>query len=157
MKLIPLTLGLFAQVDDHWFKELNQYKWQAHKNGSTYYATRALKREGNKRKVIWMHRQIMNTLEGMDCDHINHNGLNNLEENLRNCNKNQNAWNHLPHGKSPYLGVSYAGKYIQACISSYGKKIYLGSFKTEEEAARAYDKKAKELFGEFANLNFKLL
>jgi len=42
----------------------------------------------------------------------------------------------------------------EARISFNTKKIYLGSYKTKEEAARAYDKKAIELFGEFAQLNF---
>jgi len=59
------------------------------------------------------------------------------------------------YGASKYFGVSYNGKYISAQIYQYNKKIHIGNFKTEEEAARAYDKKAKELFGSNATVNFK--
>ena len=60
------------------------------------------------------------------------------------------------HGRSQYLGVCIrrTGR-ISSQISRNKKIVYIGSYNTEVEAARAYDKKAKELFGEFANLNFK--
>jgi hypothetical protein len=43
----------------------------------------------------------------------------------------------------------------QAQIGCNGKKIFIGYFDDEEAAARAYDAKAAELFGEYAALNFK--
>jgi AP2 domain. len=154
MKLIPLTQGLFAKVDDGWFEELNQYKWYAHKNGSTYYAEREV--AGGP---VFMHRVIMNTPKDLVVDHIDHNGLNCLEENMRNCTRQQNRMNLLPHGKSKYLGVSYhttkGYTYIKASIRHDGVTRHIGLFPTEEDAARAYDEKAKEYHGEFANLNFK--
>jgi len=158
MKLIPLTQGKFAQVDDWWFYELTQFKWYAHKSAdsATFYARRNITISPNKQITIFMHNIIMATPDGLEVDHIDHNGLNCLEENMRNCTHLQNMMNHISVGKSPYLGVSYhKGTLIRATIKLSGKCKHLGYFKTEEDAARAYDKKAKELFGEFANLNFK--
>jgi hypothetical protein len=77
---------------------------------------------------------------------------------MRNCTKSQNAMNRKSyHGSSKYLGVKVINnKYIVANIKPWhADQLYLGKFLTEEDAARAYDAKAKELHGEFANLNFK--
>jgi len=153
MKLIPLTQGKFAQVDDHWFDYLMQWKWCANKNNTIYYAQRSEKIDG-KWVAIKMHRVIMKTPPELMVDHIDHNGLNNLEENMRNCTNKQNSANKTAYGKSKYLGVCYIS-YFGASIRKNNKTFHLGHFKTEEEAAKAYDKAAKELYGEFANLNFK--
>ena len=111
-----------------------------------------------------MHRAIMETPAGVQVDHIDHNGLNNQKDNLRNCSFLQNQMNKNGNINSKYIGLShftskYKGKeykYIKAQIMINRKKIHLGCFKTEAAAAKAYDLAATRLKGEFANLNFKL-
>jgi len=155
MKEIKLTQGKIALIDDEDYGYLNQFKWCADKLGSTFYAKRRLYISIKEQYNIYMHRIIMNAPKGMEVDHIDHNGLNNQKYNLRICTKCQNNRNKLPSGKSKYLGVSAEDIKYKAEIMINHNKIRIGRFTTEEAAARAYDKKAKEYFGEFANLNFK--
>jgi hypothetical protein len=155
MKLIPLTQGKFVQVDDWNYDKLMEHKWFAHKDKNTYYAQRQIKINKNKQKTISMHNIIMHTPIGQEVDHIDGDGLNCLEENMRNCTHANNCMNRKYGGTSKYTGVSkYRGNKFQAQISNKGKKIFLGYHNNEEDAARAYDKAAKKYFGEFAHLNF---
>lgn len=155
MKEIRLTLDKIALVDDEDYDYLNQWKWCAMKIKNYYYAGRGIHNK-NIRHLILMHRLIMNAPKGMEIDHIDHDGLNNQKFNLRICTTSQNQMNRLPIGGSKYLGVSYnQGKYIVAQIRVNGEIKKLGMFKTEEEAALAYDNAAKLYHGEFSNLNFK--
>jgi hypothetical protein len=155
MKEIQLTQGKVALVDDADFEWLNQWKWCAIKQGKLYYAIRKF-----KGKNLSMHRFVLGTPKGMLTDHRDHNGLNNQRYNLRFATKAQNTYNVSSRGHSKYLGVSIKqtgrqkGK-ISAKIQFNRRPTHIGSFPTEIDAARAYDLKAKELFGEFANLNFK--
>ena len=93
-------------------------------------------------------------------DHINHDGLDNRRVNLRVCSQAENQRNKVSKGgSSTYLGVSFQKsrpnlrRRWRAKIEHKGKAIELGYFASEEEAARARDIAAQELFGEFANLN----
>ena len=154
---IPLTQGKSTTVDDEDFDRLNAYKWYANKEGNTYYAVRHSKRQN--RKMIRMHREILGFKagDGKQIDHINSNGLDNRRANLRICTRSQNKQNqHSVCGTSRYKGVCWhkQTKKWQADICLERRQIHLGLFDNEIEAAKAYDAKAKELFGEFAKYNF---
>jgi len=150
MKKIPIKGGSYAIVDDIDFQSLSKMKWRNEKG----YA-----KSGGAYNSLYMHRIIANPPKDMQVDHINNNPLDNRRCNLRIVTNQQNQWNsRLSNGrirknKSGYKGVwKTKPKYI-AEIKKDGKKYYLGSYDTSEEAAIAYNKKAIELFGEYASLN----
>lgn len=104
-----------------------------------------------------MHQDIMGAKGKQVVDHINKNGLDNRRCNLRVCTVRQNAQNHkrFATNTSGYTGVNLEGKKWRARLrGNDSKKIHVGNFNTPEEAAVARDKKALELRGEFACLNF---
>ena len=152
-RLIPLTQGKFAIVDAADYPALSCYKWTVLAAPNTFYAVRS-----QGKTQIRMHRQILNAPPHLVVDHINHNGLNNARTNIRLCTRAQNNRNKQPHknSSSKYKGVAWKKKQKKwvARIRKGKKSYHLGYFKKETDAARAYDKKAKELFNEFAYLNF---
>jgi len=152
IRFIPLTQRKFAIVDAADYERLKKYKWYASKRKYTSYAYR-----WENQKPIAMHREVINVPDGMLVDHIDHNGLNNRMTNLRPCKAFQNAANTpAKGGTSKYKGVhwSKSNKKWMARITFRRKEHNLGSFDSEIDAAKAYDKKAAELLGEFAYLNF---
>ena len=154
VRYIPLTKGKVAIVDAADYEWLSRYKWHVEEPGpGRFYASRATPGRGR----IGMHRAIMNPPKGMVVDHIDCNGLNNRRSNLRICTHAQNCANRrpLPGAASPYKGVWTRGNgKFTAQVGYRGKIIWLGTFDDEIEAAKAYDRKAYELHGEFAYLNF---
>ena len=110
-----------------------------------------------KPKKLLMHRLIMNTPQGMDTDHINHNKLDNKRSNLRICTTSQNMMNTCLSSKntSGFKGVFWdkRNKKWGAHIGYKKKTLYLGIFKNKINAAKAYNLKALELFKDFACLN----
>ncbi|HIJ67571.1 MAG TPA: hypothetical protein HPP87_10855 [Planctomycetes bacterium] len=161
-KLIPLTQGKVAIVDAADYERVSKYKWYAKKGWRTYYAVRGKLIDKNSKNVLvkktTMHRWLMKAPLNKLVDHRDHNGLNNRRGNLRLATPEENARNRrvkLTSGLE-YKGVFHHKKreVFEAAIWHKGKRIYLGRFKRKTDAARAYDKKAIELYGEFACLNF---
>lgn len=156
MKEIPLTQGQVTLVDDEDYNNLMQHKWFAIKHRGSFYAGRQPDGPHKGRKIIFMHRYLMDCPASLEVDHKDLNKLNNQRSNLRICTRRENSVNIKGWGKSIFLGVEVrkSGSF-HAKIRVFGKRIYLGAFKEEEAAARAYDEAAKIYHGEFANLNFK--
>lgn len=157
-KLISLTQGQYAIVDDEDFKELNKHRWCTYynKNRDTYIAKRNSKKVNGKQKSILMAREIIGAKKGEYVDHKNHDTLDNRKCNLRICTHQQNDMNRLPdkNTSSKYKGVTWERKRWRVRITINGELIHLGCFHDEISAAKAYDKKAREAFGKFAYLNF---
>ena len=155
MKRIPLTQSKYAIVDDEDYKVLKDYNWCAVKSKGTYYAQRYGVING-KQVCVFMHREILGLKykDGKLTDHRNGNGLDNRRFNLRVCTAAQNVWNRRSKGKSKYRGVRKFYHRWQAKIQSCGRYTHLGMYASAKEAAKAYDKAAKEAYGEFAWTNF---
>lgn len=155
MKKIRLTKNIYAVIDNDMYAKLSKYNWRGVKAKEQWYAYCL----DDKGKVIYMHRQIMGLKrkDGKEVDHINHNTLDNRKQNLRICTHAENIRNQkIKRYSSKYKGVywdKFNKKWKVQIMYNY-KNYNLGRYILEEEAAKAYDKAAKELFGEFALLNF---
>ena len=155
MKLIALTQGKFAQVDDSDYEWISQWKWTC----ATYRGLSYVVRWDNTvrpRKQLKLHRVIAGITDSkLFVDHKDGDGLNNQRENLRIATPSQNRANTRAIGKVPYIGVtiSLERKY-RATIRVDGIIQKLGLYKTAEEAARKRDEAAIRIYGEFAKLNF---
>lgn len=157
-KEIKLTQGKVAIVDDELFEWLNQWKWCYQRNSNAKYTGYATRHKSNPSKTEYMHRVIMNPPKGMDIDHIDGDGLNNQRNNLRICTHAQNGMNRSKNknNSSGFKGVFWdeITRKWRAIIDRNDKHIHLGRFSDIEDAAKAYDKAARELYGEFAYQNF---
>jgi hypothetical protein len=149
MKYLDLTNDEYALVDDEDYARLCDFPWRKIKSG---YAC-----ANSKRKWLYLHRIVMNAEPGEQIDHKNRDRLDCRKCNLRIVTSAQNHMNAGLHGRntSGYKGVSFnkhAGRW-RAYIGHDGKNQTLGYYSSREDAARAYNQKATELFGEYAYLN----
>ena len=153
MKEISLRTGETAYVDDEDYDAINKHKWYAEKSHGNVYAKTLI-----NGRYQSMHRLITNCPNGLQIDHFNHNGLDNQKINLRICNANQNQANRKTskNNSSGFKGVYYAKDrgYFRVTITNNNIHIKFGKFNNPVDAAKEYDKKAREIFGEYAKTNF---
>jgi len=158
MRKIPLSKGYTALIDDEDFERVSQHKWFAREKSNTVYAGTNILADPNpghrKWKGLEMHRFIMNAQPGKSVDHIDGNGLNNQKCNLRICTHRQNMANCAAKGKSRYRGVTFCSDGRKKPWRAQIKTNRIGCFKTEKEAALAYDVHVKSAFGEYGRYNF---
>jgi hypothetical protein len=143
--------GYDVLIDNDTADEILRYKWTLQSRRHGVYFAAKIKGPDGKKKVIFLHRFIMGDPKGKMVDHKSGNHFDNRRENLRICENPENSRNaKIPRtNTSGFKGVTKRGKKWEANIKFDGQPIYLGRYETAEEAAMVYEKKAKELFGEF--------
>lgn len=163
---VRLTQDQHALIDEDDFERVSKHKWFAIQSFSEY-ETVFYARAKIGGRAVSLHRFIFG-LSGPHhyVDHINHDTLDCRKANLRSVDKFQSAQNRRVRArknpakyhsrfKGVFASISRAGKLLgwKSQIRHNNKRYHLGQFPTEEQAAEAYDKKAKELHGDFACLN----
>ena len=156
MKKIKLQNNTYTLIDNVDYNLVSKHKWHyCIKRNKKYVRTNIIKNK--KITVLYLHRLILDAKKGQYVDHINGNPLDNRRKNLRICTNQQNLTNAGPqkNNKSGYRGVYWAKSNRKWCaqITHKGNRISLGYFTNKKSAAKAYNKAALDLRGEYAKLN----
>ena len=149
--------GVVMLIDEEDLRFLKQHKaghWCFYITPKGYVQIRHSKDLGGNKQNTKLHRLIMKAPVGLEIDHVSRNKLDNRKENLRFCTRSQNVMNTAVRGASRFRGVSKKNGKWQSDITTNGIKSYLGFFKTEIEAAQAYDAAARLRACDFSTLNF---
>lgn len=145
---IPLTKGKVALVGEADYYKIMFINFHCLPAKHTTYAITGRGR--------LLHRIIMGIEDRpeIEIDHVDGDGLNNVRTNLRLATKTQNQ--HNAKARGDYRGVTFNKREqkFKARIQCGLTRLTVGTFDTAEEAAKAYDKRAKQLHGAFARLNF---
>lgn len=155
LKKIELQNGLVTLIDAEDYWKVKDYHWYAAWDNHTdsWRVVANKRKDKGKYTLVQLSRVIMDPKPGEHVDHRNHDTLDNRKENLRCCSPTENRRNCRPMGSSKYKGVSKHGNGWIAQATFEKEKIYLGFYKDDKDAAKAYDIFASSNYGEFAWLN----
>ncbi len=157
---IRMAQPRYAKVDPADYKRLRKYQWLTRKGTNSFYARRHTPGgKGKKGSLIYLHQEIIKAPAGMVIDHINHDGMDNRSANLRAATHSQNLYHRRKRSgaaQSKYKGIYWRKRKRkwEATIKFEKKRTFLGYFRDEIDAAKAYDRAAMKYHGEFASLNF---
>ncbi len=152
---VPLTRGYEAVIDAADVALVEGKNWRAIVRRHTVYAARySTGGTHETREIIYMHRVIIGTGEGMVTDHTDSNGLNNRRANLRQCSVAENCRNKSINrsSKSKLKGVHWAkqkNRWRAVINAGWKNSKHLGYFRTKEAAYAAYCEASSRLHGEF--------
>jgi hypothetical protein len=151
--VIMLPDSQFTLVDEDIMELLEGQAWRAQTGG---YVCRFVGPKKN-RKCLYLHRLVLNAPPDVEVDHRHGDKKDNRRSELRLCNRVQQLGNtrkpRISNAKSQFKGVTREGEWWTASGKENYKRVRLGSFKDEVDAARAYNDWALKRFGEFALLN----
>lgn len=165
-KKIELTQGKFAIVNASDYENAMMFKWfyqgrsvkkVSHLQG---YAVRNLRLENGKRIIQYLHHYILGISRETKVTFINGNSLDLRRENLligASYSEIQMHKKNQINKNIKYKGVDYhkKSKRYRARIKKDSQVITIGHFQNPVDAAKAYDAKAKELFGDLARTNYE--
>lgn len=154
-KKLQLANGGFSLVDAQHYPLLIRYTWT--RTPTNYVVTQSNALGG---KLVLLHRFLTGAGKGQVVDHVNGNGLDNRDSNLRRCTVAENVRNSRGNKGKRFKGVFKRGNRNGrsmdgwfAAITINNRQKYLGHFLEQEDAAMAYDIAAKKAYGKFAWLN----
>ena len=156
MSSIVLSSGETCLIDGEDLERVNRYTWRLEHFNRKSYVRCSISKNGKVTKAR-LHRFILGAKPGDVVDHKNGDTLDNRKSNLRYCTLSESAKNRVKNktSKNKYKGVRkepHCSRW-SAFISIDSKKTYLGIFKTEEDAAKAYNIAAKKNYKQYAKLN----